>query len=314
VSGDWIALVARCVIREHTYDRTVSPAIADLHFEASTRFRMQRLLGYVSIYRAVFGALAIDIGEDLSRAFNRDARSSAWRAAAILCVLQIGLSLILNWQPMLGIEELGLDGLGVVLAFNFPSLVLASLPAAFIPFAVVMTRRHGLARPILTAAAVVSVVIVVVGVTLAVPAGRMADQYRQAAFWRARMETADPPRSLEAVRRDLTVELTRQDQRRARADRNRFLYHGIAARAMGTFAFAIIGIGLARKRGWRMLLWAAGAYVVWMAILAGVVGAFESAWFPRPRPIGVIQWTQTIALFIVGALALRVGASDRRAA
>ena len=313
MTGNWIALVARRLIREHTFDRTVSPAIADLQFEASDRSRVQRLIGYVSIYRAVIGALAIDIGEDLTRAFNR-ARSSAWGAAAILYVLLIALNLILNWQPMIGSDELGLDALSVILAFSLPSLAVASLPAVLIPFAVVMTRRGTEARSILIAAGVVSVIVVVASVTLAVPAGRRADQYRQAAFWRARMDTADPPRSLEAIRRELTVEITRPDQRRARADRNQFLFHSIAARAMGTFAFALIGIGLARKRGWRLLLWAAGAYIVWVVLLTGVVGVFEPTWFPPPRPAAVFVWTQTLALFVVGMLALGIGAGDRRAA
>jgi hypothetical protein len=308
VSGDWIALIARDLIRQHTYERTVSPAIADLQFEAPAQSRTQRLIGYISIYRAVAGAVVIDIGEDLTRAFNREARASAWRAAAILWVLLIGLNVVLNWRPLLGMDELGFDGLAVILLFSLPSLAVAALPAVLVPFAVVMTRRHGAARPVLAAAVLVSLVVIVASVTLAVPAGRRADQYQQAAFWRARMDTADPPRSLEAIRHELTVELTRQDQRRARADRNRFLYNSIAAKAMGTFAFAFIGIGLARKRGWRMLLWGAGAYVVWIAILAGVI---EWAWFPRTRSIGRIQWAQTFALYVVGSLALIAARRDQ---
>jgi hypothetical protein len=173
-------------------------------------------------------------------------------------------------------------------------------------------RRSTEVRSILIAAAVVSLVFVVASVALAVPAERRADQYRQAAFWRARMDTADPPRSLEAIRRELTVELTRQEQRRARADNNRFLLHSIAAKAMATFAFALIGIGLARKRGWRLLLWAAGAYVVWVLLLTGVVGVIEWTSFPRARPIAVFAWAQTIALFVVGTLALLTSRRDPR--
>ena len=311
MSGDWIALIARRLIREHTYDRTVSPAIADLQFEAPAQSRAQRLIGCISIYRAVAGALAIDIGEDLTRAFNREARTSAWRAAAILYVLLLGLNLFLGWRPTLGFNELGLDGVSVILAFSVPSLLVASLPPVLIPFAVVMMRRHGVARPILATAAVVSLVMVVASITLAVPAERRADQYQQAAFWRARMDTADPPRSLEAIRRELTVELTRQDQRRARADRNRFLYNSIAAKAAGTFGFALIGIGLARRRGWRVHLWACVAYLVWTALITAMIGGFGWVWFPRPRPVGLFVWSQTLALYVVGTLALITAQRDQ---
>ena len=79
--GDWIALVARRLICDRTYQLTVSPAIADLQHEpaASTR---HRLLGYVAVWRALAGALAIDLADDLTLAFNREARAHAWRAGA----------------------------------------------------------------------------------------------------------------------------------------------------------------------------------------------------------------------------------------
>jgi hypothetical protein len=157
---------------------------------------------------------------------------------------------------MIGSDELGLDALSVILAFSLPSLAVASLPAVLIPFAVVMTRRGTEARSILIAAGVVSVIVVrrerhTCGAGRPqgrpISAGRILacpDGHGGSSTARSR-----------AIRRELTVEITRPDQRRARADRNQFLFHSIAARAMGTFAFALIGIGLARKRGWRLLLW-----------------------------------------------------------
>ena len=142
------------------------------------------------------------------------------------------------------------------------------------------------ARPILLAAAVVSLVMVVTNVTLAVPAGRMADQYRQAAFWRARMDTADPPRSLEAVRRDLTVEAsTRQDQRRARADRNRFLYHGHRGQSDQHVRVAPSSAsGLRGSADGECSSGQPAATSYGCSSCAGVVGTFEWARFPQARP------------------------------
>ena len=88
------------------------------------------------------------------------------------------------------------------------------------------------------------------------------------------METTNPPRSLEAVRRELTVPLTRADQRRARRDRDSFEWHVIMARGASVFGLALIGIGLARKRGWRVLNWAALACLVWWGVIVAAITVY----------------------------------------
>jgi hypothetical protein len=314
MTGEWIAKVASVVIRQHTYDLTVEPAIADLQREAASATGQGWSPGYLAVWRAVFGAIAIDLAGDFALAFSRDARSTAWHVAANVFGGLFLLSLLAESRLVFAVGDLGIDGIATVFALRLPSIAASCLPALLIPIAVVLTRRLGHAlRPILLSAVVVSSVFAAVSVAVVVPASRTADQYRQAAYWRARMDTTDPPRSLGAIRQELTVPLTRPDQRRARADNNRYLSHDILARSAGTFAFALIGLGFARKRGWRAFAWYATAFAAWSLLMWMSILAYERAFFPD-RPAGLIPWTRTGAMFLVGTLALLAAGRDARRA
>jgi hypothetical protein len=305
VTGDLIAIIARHLLRERTYEQTVAAAIADSHFESGTRTRLHC---YVSIVRAFIGAVAIDLRDDLTLAFDRDARSSAWRSAAKVFGIVCVLNLLTESRLILDAVALGLDAVALIYMWRLPSLAVPALPLLMVPIAVVLTRRLGNAmRPVLVSAAIVSTVFLAASVAN-VPFARTADQYRYAAHWRARMDTADPPRSLEAIRQELTVPITRLDQRRARADNNRFIAHSILATCAGTFALALIGIGLARKRGWRAFVWYAAACAVYWLLIVMPVLIYQRLFFP------VYPWTKTIALFIVGTLALLAARRDTWAA
>ena len=126
------------------------------------------------------------------------------------------------------------------------------------------------------------------------------------------MDTADPPRSLEAIRQEMTVPITRPDQRRARADNNRFIAHSILRTCTDTFAFALIGIGLARKRRWRALVWYATAFAVWSLLIVIAALTYERAFVQVPSAL--YPWTRTIALFLVGTLALIAARREARRA
>jgi hypothetical protein len=313
MTGEWIARVARRLIRDRTYQLTVSPAIADLQHEPAASAR-HRFLGYAAVWRALAGAIRIDLAHDVAIAFGRDAQASAWRTAGHVYGTMFLFTLLFQRRVTFGIDELGLDGYAMVFAWRLPAVAAACLPVVLVPVALVLTRRLGSAlRPILLSAAIVALVAITAGFTLVVPATRMADQYVQAAFWRARMETADPPRSLEAIRRDLTVPLTRQDQRRARADTDRFVWHDIVSRGVTTFALALIGIAFARKRGMGLFGWAVASYVAWAVVMAIAIGAYTRVFaFPQTMP-GMLLWTRAIAVFAVGTLALILTRTDRRA-
>jgi len=306
VTGVWLTAVARYLTREESYRLTVSPAIADLQFEAGTRHGLRRWIRYVGVWRAIGGAVYADTRHGLGLAFGPDVRT-AWRMAGVVYAVLLTLTIYFVLPSGFGLDLLGVDGYAAVLALRLPAAMARCLPVILLPIAVVFARRlEDATRPILLTATLVSVVVVIGSFTLVVPATRTADQYFQAAVWRGRMETAEPPRSLDAVRRDLTVPLARPDQLRARRENNNFLRHDIAARGTSTFAFALIGLGFARKRGWRACLWVAGAWLAWGAVIGGTMELYASGLFPRGLPVGLLSWTQTAALFAVGLLALTV--------
>ena len=305
MTGDLIAFVARRLLRERTYDLTVAPAIADCGFEAETRLRARRFFGYLSISRALAGALTIDIGDDLAIAFNREARSTAWRTAAHVFGALFLFNLFSESRLIFDLATLGIDAAAAVFMWRLPDHAAATLPVLLIPVAIVLTRRLGNAvRPVLISAAIVSCVFAAVSVAVVVPSTRTAEHYRQAAYWRARMDAADSPRTLEAVRQELTAPIMRPDQRRARADRNRFLTHDILSRSAGTFAFALIGIAFARTRGWRAVSWAGLAFLSYSVVLFALIEMFLRL-YAAQVPAGV-PWSRTFALFLVGTLALLV--------
>ena len=310
--GDWIALVARRLICDRTYQLTVSPAIADLQHEPAASAR-HRLLGYVAVWRALAGALAIDLADDLTLAFNREARAHAWRAGANVFGGLFLVNLLAGTRLIFAMEDnLGPDGFVALFVTRLPSYAATSFPFIIVPAAFVLTRRLGDAtRPVLLSAVVVSIVCVATSFTLVVPAARISEQYTQAAVVRARMETTDPPRSLEAVRRELTVPLTRADQRGARRDRDSAEWHVIMARGASVFGLALIGIGLSRKRGWRVFNWAALAYLVWWGVLVAAITVYGRVFAVQP-PIGLLSWTYAVAIFAAGTLPLLASRRDRR--
>lgn len=306
MTGDWLAAVARRLTREESYLLTVSPAIADLQFEAGTRNGLGRWMRYIGVWRAIGGTVYADTRHGLGLAFGPDART-AWRMAGVVYAVLLTLNIYFVLPSGFGLDVLGLDGYAAVLAWRLPGAMASCLPFILVPLAIALVRRVDRAtRPILLTAALIALVVVIGSLTLVVPATRTAEQYFQAAVWRGRMETAEPPRSLEAVRRDLTVPLARPDQLQARRDRNRYLRHDIAARGTSTFAFALIGLGLARLRGWRAWLVAAGASLAWGAVIGSALEAYGSGLFPQGLPVGLLSWTRTTALFVVGLLALIV--------
>jgi hypothetical protein len=315
MTGDWVTAVTRWVMRPQTYELTVAPAIADLQHEAATAGLAGRVQGYAGLWRAIIGAFANDIHVDFTLAFNDEARSTAWRAAGQVFGGLFLLSLFTDSRVLFDIDEMGIDGVMTVFIWRLPSHAAAWAPALVIPVAVVLTRRLEEAkRPVLLSAAILAALFVLGSATIVVPATHTAEQYVQAAFWRNRMETSHPPRSLEDVRQEMTVPIARPDQRLARAGRNRFLTHDVLSRGASTFGFALIGVGLARKRARRAVLWAVLACAVWAAVMSLAMEIYSRVFFPQP-PLGLFPWTRTIALFLVGTIVLRnAGRRDRRVA
>ena len=75
--GTRLAIVSSRLLRVETFDLMVSPAIADLQFEAPTAGRVRRLQSYMGVWRAFRGALCQDIALTLRAPFVDEARRSA---------------------------------------------------------------------------------------------------------------------------------------------------------------------------------------------------------------------------------------------
>ncbi len=70
--GDWLTTVARAMMHDDTFDAIVSPAIADLQFEAPAAGYVCSARGYAGVWVAVTGAVRRDLARDL-RVLSDDA-------------------------------------------------------------------------------------------------------------------------------------------------------------------------------------------------------------------------------------------------
>ena len=99
--GIWIARLARRLTRPDTFDRLVSPAIADLQLEAQQgwwgRWRHYPMLAFVIVF-----ALFSDLLGDLARVFDAEAirvvwsRTAAWAFAAAVINVAVKYALLSN--------------------------------------------------------------------------------------------------------------------------------------------------------------------------------------------------------------------------
>jgi len=79
--GIWMTRIARRLTRPDTFDRLVSPAIADLQLESQlTRFARWR--HYPAIVLVIAWALISDLAGELPRVFDAEALRLVWRRAA----------------------------------------------------------------------------------------------------------------------------------------------------------------------------------------------------------------------------------------
>jgi len=99
--GQWIA-------RKETFERMLAPAIADMQIEASYG-RLHRGKHYFAFSLVLVHAILQDLRLDLACAFDAEARTVAWRRAAIwytgFVVLLISLNLLVIFP-----KNLTLDG------------------------------------------------------------------------------------------------------------------------------------------------------------------------------------------------------------
>ena len=80
IPGTRLALLSSRFLRAETFELMVSPAIADLQFEAPAASRVRRIRSYAGVWRACGGALGQDIALTLKAPFVDKTRRAALRS------------------------------------------------------------------------------------------------------------------------------------------------------------------------------------------------------------------------------------------
>ncbi|HKE84400.1 MAG TPA: hypothetical protein VKB50_11615 [Vicinamibacterales bacterium] len=166
MAGLWISRIARRLTQPDTFDRLVSPAIADLQLE-SQRTRVGRWRHYPSLASVLMWALLQDISRELAYVFDADAwrtvwtRAAAWAliAAAINWVILYGvIANVLNqWHTSEAARQTILNG--VIFRSVGPALTVAMIVAAY------SFKRRDAARTVSVVTAAIALAVTTVGAT-----------------------------------------------------------------------------------------------------------------------------------------------------
>ena len=78
--GMRLAIVSSRLLRAETFEMIVSPAIADLQFEAPRSTWPRRLQHYIAVWRAFWGAMAHDLAFTIRAPFADEARRVAFQS------------------------------------------------------------------------------------------------------------------------------------------------------------------------------------------------------------------------------------------
>lgn len=119
--GTWLAGLARGLVHPETFSSIVSPAIADLQFEAALGRTDTRLSHYVGVWVAVSAAVVHDV--------FRDSRPPAWSEPLALVIALVLL-------------QFGYYGALVILAFSAQGAAAASV--GFSGVLTLVTHPHGI--------------------------------------------------------------------------------------------------------------------------------------------------------------------------
>jgi hypothetical protein len=228
--GIWMTQVARRLTRHDTFERLVSPAIADLQKEAAHGWR-QRLRHYGALMMVVVWAVLRDLRVDLSTAFDAGSWRSVWGRTAAWALL----AAFCNWAGMYVLTASTLARLGappsleaaVMDGLVYRSIVPA-LAAALVVAAYNLRRRHPSSlRTTVAVAALFIVAIPIIGAF----ATALSAPSREALDHAYRLARPDLPAITIAPQRLQAL-----------------------AGMIQIAAFAWLGVALARYRGWPLAL------------------------------------------------------------
>jgi hypothetical protein len=240
MAGLWISRIARRLTQPDTFDRLVSPAIADLQLE-SQRGRLGRWRHYPALLRVMTWALLRDFWRELAYVFDADAWRTVWTRAAVWALaaaiiswgIQYGslVNLLNQWHTSDMVRETILNG--VVFRTIGPALTVAMIVAAY------SFNRRQPARMTTVVSATIVLAAITVGATylstiLQAPSRQALDEAGRGFYGSA----------IEVTRAPLPWQLT--------------------SNAIAMIPFAWLGVVLARRRGWPLALIATsilGSYV-----------------------------------------------------
>lgn len=226
--GVWIARVVSRLTRPDTFDRLVSPAIADLQAEAGQGW-LQRLRHYAALAAVLICAVFRDLRMDVSMAFGGAAGRQIWTRACAWAVLAGCCNLVATYALTLRMLN-RLDGpsdleAAVLNGVVFRSIVPAMVAALVIGAYQLKRRAPSGLRTVIAASLVFIVATPIVG-SIASALHEPANNALEAAYRAARpdLPAATVPSRLATVLSGM----------------------------LQTAAFAWLGVALARYRGWRL--------------------------------------------------------------
>ncbi len=239
--GIWMTRITRQLTRPDTFERLVSPAIADLQTEAAAGW-VQRLRHYGALTMVLGCAVLRDFRLDLSTAFDANSWRSVWGRAAAWALV----AAVCNWAAMyvLTARTLArLDGPPSLVAVVMDGLIFRSIVPALVAALVVaaynLRRRHPSSlRTVVAVAAVFIVATPIVGAFASALFAPSRDALNKA------YSLARPDRPAMTLVPERLQALSGMIQ---------------------TAAFAWLGVALARYRGWSLAFSATTVLTLYVA-------------------------------------------------
>ncbi len=305
MTGRLVVAIARRLLREETYRLTMEPAIADLQHEAHTASGVRLVRSYAGVVRALILASGRDIGSDLREALDLESARGVWAPAAAWAA---GLSLIVLIGASIDADARYRQEL---LATLLASVAVSFAPFLMAPAAFALSRRGTGRRRSLAA-----VVLVMTAVSWTAAFGMRPTRERleltlEAARWHVAAEDgAGMAQRLIAGQSPAETARMLDGPVRARERAARGFWNDFRL-GLDVPLMALIGVALARSRGWmvpvRFALMAGAWMLLTMTMLSLGIG--------RNLPPAHQGWRDLALVVIVAAVFLvrpSLGASNRR--
>ena len=296
--GLWLASIARRLTRQTSFERLVSPAIADLQSEAAGGFLITTR-HYTAIGAVLICALWRDFGLDIRTALETDALHHVWRRAALwylgITVLMTvaalrapahwswGVGTFLTTFEMEGAMPWHLLSTELTTAAVMTSLlqgIVSALPFGMGAAAFYLCRQNK-RRTIIAVAVVAVAATAIVGFSVR-PIRTGADR---ALYETVAPQVANPEKAVGD-----TQHWKEWLQSRQREVDGRIAFWTDLQNALMVVPFALFGVVLARRRGWGVLAGALQIILTALLVMMVLSAFFPAPTFPLSAWIGVSMW------------------------